>query len=211
MQANRESAGGDCFCGEVELRKNLEFLGRKDGKVRDGFRWLADLSVGFNVSVIYSRVRIPEGRPPGFECEVDDRQCAVEKIYGNQSTPVRPLQGQSPWTANAFIDYDNEDSGTRFRLLYNAVGPYITLVGAGGVPNYTTAPLHLLDLTASHRLFRTVNSSDPDEAETSNELRLNLGIQNMLDYRRLVVLDGLPTSEFHTNGVTLTVGLSYSY
>jgi outer membrane receptor protein involved in Fe transport len=111
---------------ELELRKRLDFI----------HPLLRDLSFSGNASLIFSRVNLGDN--------------------GVQTDDVRPLQGQSPWVFNLFLSYDNADSGTTARLLYNVYGPRIAEVGALGLPNMIEQPFHQLDLVFRQRLSKSL-------------------------------------------------------
>jgi TonB-dependent receptor len=64
----------------------------------------------------------------------------------------RPLSYQSPWVVNLSLDYENEQSGTDARVLYNVLGPRITVVGANNLPDTYELPRNQLDLTAAQKL-----------------------------------------------------------
>ena len=76
---------------------------------------------------------------------------------GIQSSNDRPLQGQSPWVANAQVGYLNPDLGSSVTLLYNVAGPRIQSVGALGAPDTYELPVHRLDLVGRQGLPRGFN------------------------------------------------------
>ncbi len=71
---------------------------------------------------------------------------------GISTEDKRPLQGQSPYTVNLMLEYDNEDIGAKASILYNVFGERIEEVGAGGAPDVVEQPFHQLDLVASQAL-----------------------------------------------------------
>lgn len=107
--------------GELEFRTNLDWMHPK----------LKDVYVAGNASWIYSRVTVPEG--------------------GNDTSDVRPLQGQSPWVVNAQLGYDNPElaEGVNIALIYNVFGPRILDVGQAGIPDTYELPVHRLDLVGT--------------------------------------------------------------
>jgi hypothetical protein len=119
--ANANSATN--FGGELEFRKELYFAQR-------GIR---GLSLGGNLSLIYSRVDLTG-------------------VEGQQTSKQRALQGQSPFVVNLFAELDRPAWGTQARLLYNVFGERIDQVGAFGLPDKFEQPRHQLDLTVSQRL-----------------------------------------------------------
>lgn len=111
---------------ELELRKNLGFAAPA----------LADFGALANLTLVASRVALDEGQK------------------GLQTNNVRPLSGQSPFVVNAGLDYSNDKTGTRLRLLYNVYGRRIVQVGSYGLPDVYEQPRHVLDLTAAQRLTK---------------------------------------------------------
>ncbi|MFO0577543.1 MAG: TonB-dependent receptor [Polyangia bacterium] len=119
--ANARSATN--FGAELEARKELAYRGRG----------LRGVSVGGNLTLIYSRVDLTD-------------------VEGQQTSRQRALQGQSPFVLNAFIELDRADWGTQARVLYNVFGERIDQVGAFGLPDKYEQPRHQLDVTVSQRL-----------------------------------------------------------
>lgn len=111
--------------GEIELRKELAVAERG----------LRGVSLGGNVTLLRSRVDLSE-------------------TGGAQTDENRPMQGQSPFLANVFAEFERPSWGTQVRLLYNVFGERIESVGAAGQPNRYEQPRHQLDLTVSQRLSK---------------------------------------------------------
>ncbi len=66
----------------------------------------------------------------------------------------RKLQGQSPYTINIGLFYDNPEIGTSINLLYNKYGSRISEVGLNGFGDIEEQPRDIFDLSASKMLFR---------------------------------------------------------
>ncbi|UQA63775.1 TonB-dependent receptor [Polyangium aurulentum] len=114
---------------ELELRKNMGFAHPS----------LAGVGVLGNVTLVQSRVSIDETQT------------------GIQTNNVRPLAGQSPYVVNAGLDYTNDGSGTRARILYNVFGRRIAQVGSHDLPDVYEQPRHLLDVTVAQRVGKFVD------------------------------------------------------
>ena len=199
---------------ELEVRKALDFLAPKDKK--KARKALRDLSIGANFAYIYSRVELGT---PCYNPDVYDsapawlpEAVAVEGCrdeYQISTSRSRPLQGQSPWIANAYIDYDNDDIGTAVRVLYNAFGPYIAQVQGFGLPDVYRAPMHMLDLTFSQRLLSYQTN---DWGDRRNQLLLNIEMENLLNAVELETLandrNG-PIFQREADGLTFKIGLTY--
>jgi hypothetical protein len=196
--------------GELELRKSIDFLARKDNK--RARQILRDFSIGGNVAAIYSDVRVTPCVLPGNETPgtVVDPNCREE--FQPPNGPVnRPLQGQSPWIANVFLDYDNSDSGTNVRVLYNGVGRSLYAVGAQTLPNIYTRRMHQLDLIVSQRLLSYLRNEIGDRR---NELSLTFEVNNILNTRKQLE-QGLGSNmgvvRTTRDGLDLWIGLQWQY
>lgn len=137
---------------ELELRKNLEFI----GEAFEGF------SLGANFAYVFSRVEL------GARCSpTTDPTC--NSVAPDQSTSrERALQGQSPFVVNAYLDYTSEDSGTTARLLYNAFGRRIYEVGVLGLPDVYEEAIHDFDVVLGQ--------------DVGKNLTLSFAIENVLNY-----------------------------
>lgn len=91
---------------ELEMRKSLESLGKKDNFLR----YFKNFMLVANASVIKSEIQID-----------------TEKTYATEAK--RPMQGQSPYIVNAGIYYQDNDNGLMISLLYNVIGKRIVVVG----------------------------------------------------------------------------------
>jgi len=216
--------------GEFEVKKNLGFLGRRSekdgGGMKENARWLEDFSIGANFAYIWSRVEIARavnrdtGQPLGPDegpssCADGDEKCRLLAQYGAATSSSRPLQGQSPWIANGFIDYDNDVIGTNARVIYNAFGPRIRSIGGLGQSDEYQLQVHTLDLAFSQRLFQVADNTDPFLASTGHELRVTLKVGNILNWKKewgqYDDQDKFYTTEFFREGIRVALGLNYSF
>ncbi len=118
-----ENTPGATLLGlELEARTSLGRLAKVLSPVR----------VGANVSLIYSRIQLSPDSA--------------------QTNRERPLQGQSPYVANAFITWSRPEWGTEAGVFYNVYGPRISDVGIQGLPDIVEQPFHRLDLTVTQQL-----------------------------------------------------------
>jgi outer membrane receptor protein involved in Fe transport len=162
--------------GELELRKELVVAERG----------LRGVSVGGNVSVLYSRVDL-------------------EGVTGQQTSKVRALQGQSPYVVNLFMELDRPDWGTQLRILYNVFGERIDQVGAFGLPDKFEQPRHQLDVTVSQRLRYGLS------LRLSARNLVNSPVQ-IIQRGSLPGSDAAPVQETtlrYTTGQTVSLSLSY--
>ena len=116
--------GATNFGVEFELRKNLGFISKK----------LKDLSINGNLSLIKSKVD-------------------VSGLGSVATSQERTLQGQSPYTINLGLFYDNYDLGTSVNLLYNRFGDRISEVGLNGFNDIKEKGEDLIDFSVTQRLF----------------------------------------------------------
>lgn len=165
---------------ELELRKNLEFL----GEPLEGF------SLGTNFAYVYSRVEL------GARCNPDLDPTCDASVPDVSTSRERPLQGQSPFVVNAYLDYVDADSGTEARLLYNAFGRRIEEVGGLGLPDTYEESIHDFDFVLSQEVY--------------DNLTLSFGIDNILNYpRRFTQGRERAVTYLAWPGTTFTLGLSY--
>lgn len=71
----------------------------------------------------------------------------------------RPLQGQSPFTVNAGIFFEDKDLGLQANLLYNVIGKRIAFVGTDDNPDIYEMPRHILDFNIQYRFKKNVELS----------------------------------------------------
>lgn len=165
---------------ELEARKNLEFLGDA----------LEGWSIGANFAYVYSRVRLRDS------CQPDVDPFCENSLTDASTNRRRPLQGQSPYVVNAYVDYTDEDSGTTARLLYNAFGRRIEDVGAQRMPDIYEEAIHNFDFVLGQSL--------------GHGLTLSLSIENILNYpRRFTQGQDRSVTYLAWPGSTFSLGLSY--
>ena len=166
---------------ELEGRKNLEFLGES----------FDNWSVGGNIAYIYSRVHLRDS------CNPDVDPLCDNALVDASTSRERPLQGQSPYVVNAYIDYTDDDSGTSGRLLYNAFGRRISDVGAQGMPDIYEEAIHNFDLVFGQRLGKRGPT-------------ISFTIENILNYpRRFTQGKDRSVTYLAWPGSTFSLGLSY--
>lgn len=129
------SAGGGIF---IFANTEAAYLAGAELEARASLGRLApvlrELRVGANLALVYSRIVI--GQMPGV----------------NLTNSVRPLQGQSPYVVNAFLQWNHEATGTELGVFYNVYGPRISEVGTEGINDFYEQPFHQVDLVASQKL-----------------------------------------------------------
>ncbi|MCB0593981.1 MAG: TonB-dependent receptor, partial [Phaeodactylibacter sp.] len=162
------------YGAEFEARKDLSFIG------------LPSFSIGTNLAYINSEVDIP-----ATELEV------IRKFDPNADS-FRPLFGQSPYIANAFLNFLPESGKTKASLNFNVQGERLFLVSVGGTPDVYEQPFPSLNFRFTQEVASNVN--------------VTLGVGNILDpeFKRTHQFNG---QEYlfrnYRNGRTISLSLSY--
>lgn len=140
----QNTEGADLFGGELEARSDL----RRFGPL------LSELRIGANLALVYSRITIAH-------------------VGGvNITNQARPLQGQSPWVVNGYLQWSHEATGTEVGVSYNVYGRRISEVGTDGIDDFYEQPFHQLDFVATQKL--------------PAGLQLKATVANMLDSTRYI-------------------------
>ena len=71
----------------------------------------------------------------------------------------RPLQGQSPYSINAGIFFEDKELGLQANLLYNVIGKRIAFVGTDDNPDIYEMSRHVLDFNIQYRFKKNVELS----------------------------------------------------
>lgn len=112
------AASAQAYGGELDLAADLGLFAAP----------LRDLGVALHVTLSDSRVRL---RP---------EQVRI------QTSPERPLQGQSPYLVDVSVGYRLRRASARLVVHYSVVGPRIVDVGANFLPDVFAQPFHRLDV-----------------------------------------------------------------
>ena len=67
-----------------------------------------------------------------------------------------PLFEQAPYSINAYLNYDNQKSGSDFTLTFNVVGERLVQINLTGEPDLYTMPVPVLDFVFSQRLSKNI-------------------------------------------------------
>ena len=117
----------DTYGVELELRKNLDFLG--------GNEILSDFSLFANLTYIFSQVRFSD------------------ENAGKVVSADRPVQGQSPYLINGGIQYASKATGWNGNILYNRIGNRLALVGNSEIPDIYENPRDVIDIQISKKII----------------------------------------------------------
>lgn len=154
---------------EFEIRKSLGIISTS----------LSNFKIGGNISIIRSSMDVPEN--------------AVYK------PEVRTFEGQSPILGNAFLSYDNDNSGTEISLSYNYQGRRLYAIGNEAPDEYIN-PFQALDFAFSQRIANKFNVK-----VTATNL-LGAVYARQLEYKGVIY----ETTAYQV-GRTFGIGISYSY
>lgn len=170
MYANADAAFS--YGLEFEIRKNLGFI----SPILDNF------SIVNNLSFIKSEI---------------DIENAIVKGYTKSK---RPLQGQSDFTINMGLYYDNQDLGLSVGATYNKVGEKIFSVGFGGLGDVIEKPRDLVDLYVSKTIISNLSIKFSAKDILGQDLKY---IQDTPEGKRIVGL--------YDKNSSYSLGISYSF
>lgn len=207
LSSFRNAKSARNFGFELEGRKNLGFVST----------WLKPVTLGANFAFVNSRVTLN----PKLQCDAlpdgpEKDKCKYDRTFDASTSRERPLQGQSPFVLNSFVDFNWKTTGTSLRLLYNTFGRRIFQIGGGGIPDMYEEGVHSVDLTFGQILHKTPELID-DEGNIkspSKALKLGFGIQNLANspIRYGYEQDGaFIASRRYKKGVTISLGLDWGF
>lgn len=123
---------GHLFGIELEVRKNLGLLTPA----------LKNFFLGTNMMFASSEITKNTARL--------DASRTIDRTASDKS----PLFEQPPYSINAYLDYDNNKSGTRISANFNIVGERLTQVQLDGAPDIYSRPVPVLDFVFSQRFLK---------------------------------------------------------
>ncbi len=155
---------------ELELRKNFGFLAPGT--------FLEDVGINVNYAYINSEITVEQ----------------PTKTY------TRPMWGQSPYTLNIGIFYNNPDIGTSVNLAYNTFGKRIIQVAdvaayAFDNPHIYEMPRNLLDMSITQRIIEKMN--------------VKLTGKNLLNEKLIWEQNGTKVATNYY-GINFSLGIDYS-
>lgn len=180
------SEGGEILYANVDKAtvQGLEFEARtRLDAIHPG---LQNFTVGGNLSIIASKVSIPEG------------ELIVTRDVDPSAPSTRQLQGQSPYLLNLNLAYDNAESGTSASIFYNVFGDRLAEISLGGTPDVFERSRPMLDASFSQKVFGSWS--------------FNLGAKNLLNSKYLLT-QTYKGQDFvraeHTLGVSVSAGVTF--
>ncbi len=119
----------------------------------------------------------------------------------------RPLQGQSPYSINAGIFFEDKELGLQANLLYNVIGKRIAFVGTDDNPDIYEMPRHTLDFNIQYRFKKNVE--------------LSLSANDLVNQSILFIQDGNRDKKWsrkndqifqqYKPGQTISLGIKYNF
>ena len=169
LYSYQNAESGYLFGVEGSVRKRLDFN-----------EFMSHFTLGGGFSVIESEVEVIPGS--GF----------------NPTNLTRPLQGQSPYTINANLQWISTGGSTEIGLFYGIFGKRIEAAGGSGVPDIELEPRNALDLTLRQRI--------------GSRASIKLKAENLLNepYEWTQSQNGITrTQRYYEVGQTISLSLSY--
>jgi len=112
---------------EAEIRKSLDFISQS----------MEEFSFFGNFTLLFSEVTFND----------------LGSGAGQKITADRPLQGQSPYLINAGLQYNSSNGNWAGSLLYNRIGPRLSLVGNDDFPSVYERPRNQLDFQLAKKII----------------------------------------------------------
>lgn len=119
----------------------------------------------------------------------------------------RPMQGQSPYTINASLQYDTEKSGWSSTVLFNMIGRRILYVGNDQVPPIWEAPRPLLDFQISKKIWKDKGELKLNVADILN--RRAKFYHDLNDNGKYDKTDALAIERVTGTNISLTLGYKF--
>jgi TonB-dependent receptor len=169
---------GEVYGVELEFRRRLDFLGQA----------FAPFSFGSNLALIASSVTIPAA------------EMASIRLQEPNARGKRELLGQSPYVFNADLTWQGRRTGSAATMSFNVVGPRLSLVQFGSIPDVYEQPAPMLNFVFTQRVWRG--------------LRLKFSAKNLLDPDRkktIGLIDRELIYERYRTGRTFSLSATYLF
>jgi len=163
------------YGAELEFRKNLGFVD-----------FLSNFYLGGNFTYVRSAVQIPEDVLEDIRVGDPDRE------------DIRPMLGQAPYIVNAYLNYENNNSGLSATAGYHVSGEKLSLITKGSTPYIYELPRPSLNFSI--------------EKKIGTNFTVDISVDNILNskYREAHHFDsGDKYSLKYTEGRKFSVGIEY--
>lgn len=180
---NAEDA--NTFGFEVEVRKNLRFLGGQS-------ELLSNFSLFANLTYIFSEVSFKD------------------ETLGKTVSADRPIQGQSPYLINGGLQYTSSETGWNGTLLYNRVGNRLALVGYNslGFPDIYENPRDVIDFQISKKILKKKGEI---KLSISDILNQDFIFYENVDTKRVYKKNKDRIFSSYKPGSTIAIGFTYDF
>ncbi|MBX2977124.1 MAG: TonB-dependent receptor [Ignavibacteriaceae bacterium] len=111
-------------------------------EARTSLRYITDLLSNFSINANYTRVK--------SEVTIFETETTLPRSG-------RPLQGQSPYSINTGISYQNKETGTNINLLYNKIGERIIEVANAYEEDIIEKPRDLIDFSFTQTILKDID------------------------------------------------------
>nr|HPH45620.1 TonB-dependent receptor [Chryseolinea sp.] len=179
----RNVGDGTVLGVEVEVRKSLDFVSPN----------LKQLFISGNVTLVKSSIQMTD-------TEYNSRK-GYEKA-GEEVDDKREMAGQSPYSINLGLSYENADIGLDGGFFYNVNGPTLTVVGGGLFPDVYSEPFHSLNFNVNKQLGKEERAS------------INFSISNILnDVKENFYVGYNAKDQYYSRfnpGTSISIGLRYN-
>lgn len=118
-------------------------------------------------------------------------------VKGSETTISRndrPLQGQSPYTINLGLVYNNQTTGTSLSLLYNRIGERIVEVATAYEDDIIEEPRDIIDIVITHQL--------------TNNIEIKLSAKDLLKQNQ-IFRQSNKTARLNTKDSSISLSLTY--
>ncbi len=163
---------------ELEARKHLGFITPA----------LEDLMIGTNFSYIYS------------VSQIDEAELEAIRATNPNAADTRQMFGQSPYTLNSFIGYNNKALGLNCNLVFNVSGPKIAFISVGGTPNTYIQPRPTLNFNITKEIVKNFSIKF-----AVNNL-LNTPYQEVIHFK-----DRVYEVYRYDTGIDFSLGIKYNF
>ncbi|NCA85800.1 MAG: TonB-dependent receptor [Clostridia bacterium] len=183
----RNVGDGEVFGGEMELRKNLDFIGNA---------W-QNFSFNTNFTLTKSRIKLSATE---YQSRLDNAR------LGQSVDQYRDMAGQAPWLINAGLAYNGGQrgffEGFEAGVYYNVQGQTLAIVGIVDRPDIYSVPFHSLNLN--------INKSFGKD----KRMQLGVKVENILaDKTESIFKSYLAADQYFTRldpGTKFTLRFGYS-
>lgn len=129
------------------------------------------------------------------------------KVTDAATNTSRPMQGQSPYTVNLNLQYENEPLGLSSTVLFNMIGRRILYVGNDQIPPIWEAPRPLLDYQIAKKIWQNKGEIKMNISDILN--RKAKFYHDLNDDKKYNDTDALAIER--RNGTNISFTLSYNF